>query len=183
MSTASRWRVLVVLMTGVLAFAPARADAAGETGPYGFGRPATPDEIAAVDIDVRFDGAGLPPGRGTPAEGAALYAESCVACHSEDLKGVKAAGTGGLVGPGMTVQRHWPYAPTLFDYIRRSMPFHEPASLNDDQVYALTAYILAEAGIVPKDAAMDAAALSAVRMPNRDGFVPDPRPDVPPPTP
>jgi cytochrome c len=78
----------------------------------------------------------------------------------------------------MTVQNHWPFAPTLFDYVKRAMPFTEPASLNNDQVYALTAYILSVAGIVTVETVMDAATLAAVEMPNRDGFVPDPRPDT-----
>jgi len=145
---------------------------------YGLGRPATSGEIADLDTDVRFDGQGLPPGSGSAAAGKALYIEQCAACHGGDLKGVKAAGARGFLGDGMTVQNHWPHAPTLFDYIRRAMPFLTPRSLTDDQVYAVTAYILAEAGIVAEDTVLDAATLSSVEMPNRDGFAADPRPDV-----
>lgn len=157
----------------------AAASAGAQDTPYGFGRSATPEEVIALDTDVRFDGAGLPPGRGTVPEGKVLYEEQCAACHGLDLKGIKEAGARGFVGPGMTVQKHWPFAPTLFDYIKRAMPFTAPASLNEDQVYALTAYILSVAGIVTVETVMDAATLAAVEMPNRDGFVPDPRPDMP----
>jgi S-disulfanyl-L-cysteine oxidoreductase SoxD len=164
-----------LVAAGVLLAAPALAQ---ETT-YGFGRPAASAEIARLDTDVRFDGKGLPPGNGTVPEGKALYEERCASCHGADLKGIKEAGARGFIGPGMTVQNHWPHAPTLFDYIRRAMPFTEPASLDSKQVYALTAYILSVAGIVPKDTVMDAATLSAVQMPNRDGFTSDPRPDIP----
>ncbi len=158
------------------------AAAAEPPSPLGFGRPATPAEIAAADIDVRADGAGLPPGRGSVTDGAALFASSCSACHGE--QGQKpVAGSPRLMGglgtlatpkPVKTVGSYWPYATTLFDYIRRAMPFQAPGSLSDDQVYALTAYVLRLNGIVPDAAVLDAATLPKVRMPNRDGFVRNP---------
>ena len=152
---------------------------AGEPRP-GLGRPATPAEIAAADIDVRADGAGLPPGRGSVADGEAVFASACAACHG--VRGEHpiapalrlTGGRGTLATPGavQTVGSYWPYATTLFDYIRRAMPFNAPQSLAPDQVYAVTAYVLHLNGIVPDDAVMDAASLPAVQMPNRDGFVP-----------
>ncbi len=156
--------------------------AAAEPPPLAFGRLATPAEIAAADIDVRADGAGLPPGRGSVPDGATLFASGCTACHGgQGQKPIAGApllmgGVGTLATPKpvKTVGSYWPYATTLFDYIRRAMPFQAPGSLTDAQVYALTAYILRLNGIVPEDAVLDAASLPKVRMPNRDGFVPNP---------
>ncbi len=158
------------------------AAAAEPPRPLPFGRLATPAEIAAADIDVRADGAGLPPGRGSVTDGAALFASGCAACHGEQgQKPIAGApllmgglGTLATPKPVQTVGSYWPYATTLFDYIRRAMPFQAPGSLTDDQVYALTAYILRLNGIVPDDTVLDAATLPKVRMPNRDGFVPNP---------
>ena len=159
--------------------------AVAQAGPrYGLGRPATQAEIEAWDIDIDRDGRKLPPGRGSVAQGRTLFAAQCASCHG-------AAGEGGsgerLVGgqgslasgkPVKTVGSFWPYAPTLFDYIRRAMPLNAPQSLSADEVYAVSAYVLNLNGLVPDEAVLDARALAAVRMPNRDGFVPDPRPDV-----
>jgi S-disulfanyl-L-cysteine oxidoreductase SoxD len=135
------------------------------------------------------DGRGLPPGKGTYAQGQTVYAQSCVACHGDKLQGIPTAGIGGdkLIGgrgtlsseaPAKTVESYWPYATTLFDYVKRSMPFMAPGSLSDDEVYSVVAYILGEANILPKNASLDATSLPKVQMPNRDGFVPDPRPEV-----
>lgn len=143
------------------------------------GRTAETEEIRTWDTDVRFDGDGLPQGEGSYAAGKVLYQEQCAACHGEDLKGVAELGRGPLIGPGLTVEQHWPFAPTLFDYVRRAMPFPAPNSLGDEEVYALCAYILGEAGIHPRDRPMNAAVLADIQMPNKDNFVPDPRPDVP----
>ncbi|WP_175775371.1 c-type cytochrome [Burkholderia anthina] len=149
---------------------------------FGLGQPVDRATIAAWDIDVAPDGSGLPRGAGTVARGAHVFADQCAMCHG-------AAGQGGvgdpLVGgigsltdakPKKTVGSYWPYATTLFDYIRRAMPYNAPQSLSADDVYAVTAYVLHLNGIVPDDATLDARTLPRVKMPNRDGFVADPRP-------
>ena len=159
----------------------------GYGGPYGFGAPASAEDIAAVDIDAMPDGRGLPPGEGGYEEGKQVYMTQCAACHGQDLDGVAATGGAALVGgrgtlasgkPKKTVESYWPYASTLFDFTKRAMPFHTPGSLTDDQIYAVSAYILAEGDIIGKDEVMNAETLPAVVMPNHDGFIPDPRPDV-----
>jgi cytochrome c len=140
------------------------------------GRHATREEIAALDIDVAPDGAGLPSGRGTAAEGAAAYALRCAHCHGAAGEGGAAdrlvGGVGSLTSaqPLLTTGSFWPYATTLFDYLRRAMPYDSPGTLSADEVYALTAFLLERNGVMPADARLDAATLPAVRMPNRDGF-------------
>ncbi len=135
------------------------------------------------------DGRGLSPGKGTYAAGQKVYADSCAVCHGDKLQGIPTAGIGGdkLIGgrgtlsseaPIKTVESYWPYATTLFDYVKRAMPFTAPGSLSDEQVYSVVAYILGEANILPKNAALDASSLPKIVMPNRDGFVPDPRPEI-----
>ena len=159
----------------------------GYSGPYGFGRAPTAEEIAAWDFDVRPDGQGLPSGSGTYIQGKDIYAQECAACHGANLEGVK--GTGGRQLKGgigslasgkalKTVGSYWPYATILFDFTKRAMPFNAPGSLTDDKVYALTAFILGENEIIPKDQTMNAQTLPRVHMPNRDGFISDARPDV-----
>jgi cytochrome c len=159
----------------------------GYGGPYGFGTTAGEQEIAAVDIDAMPDGRGLPPGSGTYVQGAEVYAVQCAACHGEQLEGIPDLGGDKLIGgrgslasgsPIKTIESYWPYATTVFDYVKRAMPFPAPGSLSDDEVYAVSAFILAEAGIIGRDQVMNATTLPEVLMPNRDGFVPDPRPDV-----
>jgi len=152
---------------------------------FGFGTPATEAEIRGWDIDVEPNGRGLPPGRGSVQEGAAVYAENCMACHGERGQGGQmdrlAGGQGSLTAarPIRTIGSFWPYATTIYDYVNRAMPFNAPQSLTPNQVYAVTAYLLNINGIVPDDAVMDARSLPAVRMPNAGGFTtPDPRPDV-----
>lgn len=156
-------------------------------GPYGFGTPATAEDIAAIDIDAMPDGRGLPPGQGGYEEGKQVYTMHCMACHGADLGGVKGTGAAALIGgrntiasgkPKKTVESYWPYASTLFDYTKRAMPFHTPGSLSDNDVYAVSAYILAEGNIIGKDEVMNAETLPKVVMPNADGFIADPRPDV-----
>ncbi|WP_340117881.1 cytochrome c [Pelagibius sp. 7325] len=148
--------------------------------PYDFGRPATKEEMALWDIDVRPDGTGLPPGGGTVAEGKAIYADNCEGCHGEAGQGgikdrlVGGQGTLATGHPVKTIGSFWPYATTLYDYIRRAMPYPAPGSLSDDETYALVAYLLNLNGIVPEDARLDQSNLAKIRMPNRDGFVPDP---------
>ncbi len=144
-----------------------------------FGRAATAEEIAAQNIDVRADGAGLPPGRGSVAEGEIVYASLCAACHGE--RGEKPVakslrligGRDSLATPDavQTIGSYWPYATTLFDYIRRAMPLPAPQSLTADQVYAVTAYLLRLNDVVRPGTVLDASSLPLVRMPNRNGFV------------
>jgi len=143
------------------------------------GRPATPEEIAAWDISIGPDGAGLPPGSGTPQQGEAVYAAKCLPCHGEKGLGKPndqlVGGLGTLTGdqtPVKTVGSFWPYATTLFDYVRRAMPFNAPRSLSNDEVYAVCAYILQLNGIIAENAVMNSQTLANVRMPNHDGFVP-----------
>ena len=168
-----------------LALAATAAPAPGAEPPYGLGQRATPGQIAGWDIDVRADGAGLPPGRGGVRQGRAIYAEKCAACHGAQGEGkpmdALAGGVGSLAtaNPVRTVGSYWPYATTLFDFIRRAMPFDAPQSLTPDQVYAVSAYVLYLNRIVPESTVLDARTLPRVRMPNRNGFTsPDPRPDT-----
>jgi S-disulfanyl-L-cysteine oxidoreductase SoxD len=140
------------------------------------GRPITPAEIAAWDISVSPDGDGLPPGSGTAAQGAVVYAQKCAACHGENAKGgVNAALVGGgpieRIDSARTIRNFWPYSTTVFDYIRRAMPWTQPRTLSNDEVYALTAYILSENKLIAADAVMNATTLPRVKMPNRDGFI------------
>ncbi len=143
------------------------------------GQPATSEEIARVDISIPPSGAGLPAGSGTAKQGAAVYAAKCAACHGDKGSGKPADPLAGGIGslatakPVRTVGSYWPYATTLFDYIRRAMPLTNPLSLTDNEVYALSAYILYVNGIVAEDAPMTAATLPVVKMPNRDGFISD----------
>src|SRR6516165_6923476 len=143
------------------------------------GRVATPEEIGPWDASIGPDGVGLPPGSGTPKQGEAIYAARCVACHGEKGAGKPndqlVGGQGTLPGeqaPVKTVGSFWPYATTLFDYVRRAMPLNAPKSLSDDEVYAVSAYILQLNGIIGENAIMNAQTLANVRMPNHDGFVP-----------
>jgi S-disulfanyl-L-cysteine oxidoreductase SoxD len=156
----------------------------GAEGTYGIGRAATPAEIAGWNIDIGKDGSGLPPGSGTVSHGREIFAQQCAACHGTNGEGgvgdrlVGGQGTLATAKPVRTVGSYWPYAPTLFDYIRRAMPQNAPQSLSNEDVYAVSAYILNLNGLLSPDATLDARALAAIKMPNRDGFVLDPRPDV-----
>jgi cytochrome c len=134
-------------------------------------------DLAPWNINVMPDGSGLPAGSGTSAKGAPIYAQKCAHCHGEHGKGgVNAAVVGGAPIKGMdstkTVANFWPYATTLFDFIRRSMPWQQPRTLSDDEVYALTAYILAMNKLIGEQEVMNAQTLPKVKMPNRDGFIP-----------
>ena len=171
----------------------ALANAQGYPSKFEFGQPASEQEIAAIAIAIPADGKGLPAGRGDYARGKQIYETACAACHGGDLAGVAnipnmpagaslrlIGGRGTLTSPKAvaTVESYWPYATTLFDYIRRAMPFTAPGSLSADEVYAVCAYILGEAKIIDKATVLDAHSLPRVQMPNRDGFVPDPRPEI-----
>jgi cytochrome c len=142
------------------------------------GRAAPPEEIAAWDISIDPGGAGLPAGGGTARQGEAIFAAKCAACHGEKGAGKPndqlVGGGGTLTGdkpPVKTVGSYWPYATTLFDYIRRAMPWPSPRTLSDNEVYALTAYILASNKLIGEGDTMDAKTLPQVKMPNRDNFI------------
>jgi S-disulfanyl-L-cysteine oxidoreductase SoxD len=141
------------------------------------GKPIDEAAIAAWDISILPDGTGLPKGSGTPAQGAVIYAEKCAACHGDNGKGGPAAALvsdsqiAGISATQKTIKNFWPYATTIFDFIRRAMPFQMPRSLTDTEVYALTAYILAENKLIGANEMMNAQTLPKVKMPNRDNFI------------
>lgn len=151
---------------------------------YGVGRTPTADEVKQWSITPNPSGKGLPEGRGTAAEGREIYANRCKKCHGPKGEGAESValvgGQGTLTSakPLKTVGSYWPYATTVFDYIRRAMPYDKPGTLSDGQVYAVTAFVLFLNGVVQETTALDAGSLPKVRMPNRDGFVKDTRPDV-----
>lgn len=178
---------------GVVAFAAACSAApSGNAGAklparFGIGRTPTPAQIAAVDIDVSPSGAGLPAGSGTPEQGAKVYATSCATCHGANGEGIPPLYPQLVGGPRgavdfaadakipRTIGNYWPYATTLFDYIRRAMPLSAPGSLTADQTYAVTAFLLQREGIVAPAMALDAKSLPAIQMPARARFVRDDR--------
>ena len=159
--------ICALLMLGVVDAQPLK---------YGFGKTATPEEIAGWDIDVRPDGTGLPKGRGSVAEGEKIYDEKCASCHGtfgESNSYLQIAGGVGSLRtdqPTRTTGSKLNYATTLWDYINRAMPFNAPQTLSPDEVYALTAYVLNLNDIVPADAVLDQESLPKLKMPNRDGF-------------
>lgn len=140
------------------------------------GKPLTPADIAAWDINILPNGVGLPPGSGKPIDGARIYAAKCAMCHGENGKG---GANARLVGNDpiknmeseKTIANFWPFATTLFDYIRRAMPWRQPRSLTNDEVYSLTAYILSLNKLIGENETMNAQTLPKVPMPNRDGFI------------
>ena len=151
------------------------AGAAAAEGPN-LGKPVSPSDLAAWDIFVMPDGTGLPAGSGTPAQGAPIFKQKCAACHGEN-------GEGGIAGPlvggpphasldgGKTIANFYPYATTIFDYVRRAMPYTQPRSLTDEEVYALTAYLLARNKLIGENDMINAQTLPKVKMPNRDNFI------------
>lgn len=173
---------LAIALLAATATATTAAPAAAER--FGLGRPPTAAELETWDIDVRGDGAGLPQGQGSVADGKAIFARKCAGCHGAKGEGATAPALAGGIGtltsrqPVRTVGSYWPYAPPVFDYIRRAMPYDAPQSLSADETYAVTAYVLRLNGLVPANAVMDRASLPKVVMPNRHGFTSDPRPDV-----
>lgn len=154
-------------------------------GALGLGHRPSEEQIRAWDIDVTPFGDGLPPGRGSAKEGAKVYAVKCASCHGQTgVEGpaprlIGGVGTLATADPVKTVGSYWPYATTVFDYVRRAMPLTAPQSLTADETYAVVAWMLAQNGIIPPDRVLDASTLPKVEMPNRKGFVADPRPDVP----
>jgi cytochrome c len=170
----------VLLILTVAAFGGSTEEQSG----YGLGRPATEEDIRPWNIDVDPNGDGLPPGRGTVTQGAQVYSAKCAACHgptgTEGPKDRLVGGQGTLATskPIRTIGSYWPYATTLYDYIHRAMPFDAPQSLTPDETYAVIAWLLFQNQIIAEDAVIDAQSLPKIHMPNRDGFTPDPRPDV-----
>jgi cytochrome c len=150
------------------------------------GRTPSADEIKQWDITVLPNGAGLPAGSGTPEQGEALYKAKCASCHGENGEGktpvgvvlVGGIGTLATEKPVKTIGSYWPYATSVWDYIYRSMPYTEPGTLSAGETYAVTAFLLFKNSIIKHDEAMNKDTLPKVRMPNRDGFIPDSRPDV-----
>lgn len=179
-------RRFTFLVAAAIAAIAGAAAAAEPPGYYGYGRPATPAEIAGWNIDARPDGVGLPPGSGTVAKGADVYADQCAACHGTFGEGEgrypKLSGGEGTLTkdrPEPTVGSYWPFAVTVFDYIDRAMPFFAPHTLSTDDIYALTAYVLNINNIVGNKFVADRSSLPKVKMPNHDHFIwKDPRPDT-----
>jgi S-disulfanyl-L-cysteine oxidoreductase SoxD len=157
---------------------------AAQSPKYGVGRTPSADEIRALGYTVTPDGRGLPPGKGTAREGAAVYELRCKECHGPEGQGADQTGFLGKpedlkkAPPVRTVGSYWPHATTLWDYTNRAMPFDRPGTLTEDQVYAVTAYILHLNGLLGEEESLDAERLSKVEMPNRQNFVPDDRPDT-----
>jgi S-disulfanyl-L-cysteine oxidoreductase SoxD len=177
-------RTRELYISGLAVLALACATRVQAQSPYGIGRVATPAEIAGWNIDIDRDGNNLPAGSGSVSRGHEVFDQQCGACHGAKGEGgvgdrlVGGQGTLTMRKPVRTVGSYWPYAPTLFDYIRRAMPQNAPQSLSNDDVYAVSAYILNLNGLLAADATLDARTLSAIKMPNRSMFVGDPRPDV-----
>ena len=157
---------------------------AAQSPTFGVGRPATPQEIRELGAAIAPDGGGLPEGSGTVEAGRDVFAVQCARCHGPKAEGdvgpalVGGQGTLATAKPLKTVGSYWPYATTLWDFINRAMPFDKPGLLRPSEVYAVAAYILNLNGIIGTSDVMDAKSLPKVKMPNRDGFVADPRPDV-----
>ena len=155
---------------------------AAQSPTYGVGRPPTPEEIRALGAAIAPDGEGLPGGSGTVAAGREVFAAQCSRCHGPNGEGgvgvtlVGGQGTLRSARPLKTVGSYWPYATTLWDYINRAMPFDQPGLLKPSEVYAAVAYILNMNGIIREDQVIDATSLPKIVMPNREGFIPDPRP-------
>lgn len=170
---------LCAMMAAVTAAIP-------QTPRYKVGRLATPEEIHKRDISVAPDGSGLPTGHGTVAQGRYVYQTLCVVCHGDRGQGIApypalVGGRGMLSSqkPVLTVGSYWPYATTVWDHIHRTMPYQRPGSLTVDEAYSVTAFILFMNGIVDEREELNERTLPRVKMPNRYGFVPDPRPDIP----
>ena len=176
---------LKIALAAILVFsAPAGAAMAETKTAFDFGQPITSADLQRY-LSIPPNGAGLPPGQGDASQGQMVYEEKCAACHGEKLEGISETGAPALIGgrgtlvtakPFKTVESYWPYATTVFDYVRRAMPFNAPGSLTGDEVYAATAYVLARGKIISESQVMDASSLPEVEMPNLRGFILDPRP-------
>jgi S-disulfanyl-L-cysteine oxidoreductase SoxD len=175
----------LALAVSLATIASTAVSGAHAASPYGLGKPIDAARLSAWNIDVSPDGRGLPAGSGDVAHGRAIFASKCAMCHGAVGQGgigdplVGGAGTLASAKPVKTIGSYWPYATTLFDYIHRAMPYDHPESLSADEVYAVTAFVLNLNGVVPENTRLDARNLPKVGMPNRNGFVPDPRPARP----
>jgi S-disulfanyl-L-cysteine oxidoreductase SoxD len=171
------WKLNLLMWAGA-------ATLAAQSPKYGVGQPPTAEQIRNLGASIAPDGSGLPDGSGTVAAGRDIFAARCAKCHGEKAQGligpplVGGQGTLNTAKPLKTVGSFWPYATTVWDYINRAMPFNQPGLLKAPEVYAVVAYILNLNGIIGSNQVMDAKSLPKVKMPNRDGFVADPRPDV-----
>ena len=171
------WKLSALVLAGA-------ALVAAQSPKYGVGQPATEEQIRGLGTAIAPDGNGLPAGSGTVAAGREVFAARCTKCHGEKAEGnvgpalVGGQGTLNTVKPVKTVGSYWPYATTVWDYVNRAMPFDQPGLLKPPEVYAVVAYILNLNGIIGANEVMDAKTLPKVKMPNRNGFVADPRPDV-----
>ena len=179
--------VMQIMLAALAVVVTVGSVSAAERKYSGVGREATPAEIQSWDIDVRPDGKGAPPGHGTAADGERVYLVKCASCHGEFGEGggrypVLIGGFGTLKHqrPEKTIGSYWPYASTVFDYIKRAMPFGNAQSLNNDEVYALTAFLLFMNDIITEDTAISAANIGTIEMPNKLNFFEDPRPDAQP---
>ena len=178
--------VVAVALIAAACATPPRISQNPPAPTVGLGRPISEVDITPWNIDIRTsDGRGLPPGRGSVAQGKSVYEAKCIECHGAEAKGGSVYGpmVGGIgsfttdrrvVTPGSM----YPYAPILFDYIRRTMPMDKPQTMTNDDIYAVSAYLLHLNGLVPAEAVMDATTMPKVQMPNRDGFIADDRPDT-----
>jgi S-disulfanyl-L-cysteine oxidoreductase SoxD len=184
----SRFRMIVLALVAAPIVAPGQSPDAAFRYPdrFYFGETVSASRLESILTAIPPDGEGLPDGSGTFEQGRQVYTTKCVACHGQDLGGTPVGmqligGRGSLAtdAPVATVESYWPYATSVFSYIRNTMPTTAPGSLTDDESYAVTAYILGMANIIPVDMALNEDNLASVVMPNRNGFVPDPRPDVP----
>jgi len=157
-----------------------------KTAPVRIGKPATDAQIASLNLTVFPDGTGLPVGKGTAAKGKDIFKDKCAVCHNDQAQGrenqypalVGGIGSLNTSKPVKTVGSYWPYATTIFDYVRRAMPYDHPGSLQPDEIYSAVAFILNLNGIIGENDEMNQTTLPKVKMPNRDGFIPDARPDV-----
>lgn len=171
--------IVGIFLAGIISYSAPTALAKDNQLTIKLGKEISPKTLAAIDLSITPDGKNLPKGSGTPDQGAKVYAAKCASCHGVDAKGGKGladplvGGIGSLntKKPIKTVGSYWPFATTLFDYTRRAMPLDAPRSLSNDEVYAVSAYILYLNNIIKKDDILDEITLPQVKMPNRDGFV------------
>lgn len=184
-------RVLsITAISAIAVFVPFCSELNAEPGRYSIGREVSNTEIAAWDTDIKPSGEGLPAGSGTAAQGAEVYSRACAACHGQQGQGGPFNALVGRLEEGnfpfatdpnakKTLGNYWPYATTIFDYIKRAMPLDRPGSLTDDETYSLVAYLLLENDLLAEDTVLNSDNLAAIKMPARDRFFPAPGQDIP----